>query len=89
MDAGGTAVAPATLAVEGEEHVTVPAGEYDCWIVSLETERASERIWVAKQGQVVVRAEQILPDLEGALMTRVLVQSDNPALMPVSAKLPH
>jgi hypothetical protein len=89
VDAGGSAIAPAMLVVEGEERVTVPAGEYDCWIVSLETERASERLWVTKEGQIVVRAEQVLPDLSGALMTRVLVQSDSPALIPASAKLPH
>lgn len=89
IDAGGSAIAPATLAVEGEEHVTVPAGEYDCWIVSLETERGSERLWVTKQGQIVIRAEQVLPEQGGALLSRVLVQSDSPALMPVSAKLPH
>ncbi|PYP68352.1 MAG: hypothetical protein DMD26_02235 [Gemmatimonadetes bacterium] len=89
VDAGGAASAPATLAVEGEERVTVPAGDFDCWIVSLETERGSERVWVTKQGQIVVRAEQVLPDLAGAVITRVLVQSDTPALMPASAKLPH
>ena len=89
VDAGGAATAPATLAVEGEERVTVPAGDFDCWIVSLETERGSERVWVTKQGQIVVRAEQVLPDLAGAVITRVLVQSDTPALMPASVKLPH
>jgi hypothetical protein len=74
IDAGGSALTPATLAVEGEEHVTVPAGEFDCWIVSVEAERASERLWVTKQGQVVVRSEQVLPDL-GATLVRTLAQS--------------
>src|SRR5438105_839768 len=50
IDAGGAALTAATLAVEGEEHVSVPAGEFDCWIVALETERGSERLWVTKQG---------------------------------------
>ena len=89
VDAGGTATAPATIDVEGEEHVVVPAGEYDCWIVSLETERGNERLWVTKQGQVVVRSEQVLPQLGGATLQRVLVQTDNPALVPASARLPH
>ena len=79
IDAGGSAVTTATLAVEGEEHVSVPAGEFDCWIVSVEAERASERLWVTKVGQVVVRAEQLLPDL-GATLVRTLTQTDNPAL---------
>ena len=74
IDAGGSALTPATLAVEGEEHVTTPAGEFDCWIVSVEVERGSERLWVAKQGQFVVRAEQVLPGL-GATMVRTLAES--------------
>lgn len=71
IDRGGSTLTPATLAVEGEEHVTVPAGDFDCWIVSVEAERGSERLWVAKQGQLVVRSEQILPEL-GATLVRTL-----------------
>lgn len=88
VDAGGVATAPAALAVEGEEHVTVPAGEYDCWIVSVETERGSERLWVAKQGQLVVRSEQILPQLGGATLQRVLAQTDTVASIPANTRLP-
>lgn len=89
VDAGGAAVAPAMLVLEGEEPITVPAGEFDCWIVSLESERGAERLWVSKLGQVVVRSEQILPQLGGAVLRRELVQTDNPALVPASARLPH
>lgn len=89
IDSGGAAEVPVTLAVEGEEHVTVPAGDFDCWIVGVETERASERLWVTKQGQIVVRAEQILPELDGSVLTRVLLRTDNPALVPASARLPQ
>jgi hypothetical protein len=88
IDAGGAAITPVTLMVEGEEHIAVPSGEYDCWIVSLETERGSERLWVTKQGQIVVRAEQVLPELGGATLSRVLVQSDSPALPVVSSRAP-
>lgn len=89
VDAGGTALTPATLAVEGEERITVPAGEFDCWIVGVETERASARFWVTKQGQIVARSEQSLPDLNGATLGRVLVQTDNAALLSASARLPQ
>jgi hypothetical protein len=88
VDAGGSAMAPAWLTVEGDEHVVVPAGEYDCWIVSLETERGSERLWVSKQGQLVVRSEEVLPQLGGATLQRVLVQTDSLAAVPASARLP-
>lgn len=89
VDDGGAALTPVSLAIEGEERITVPAGEFDCWIVSLETERASARLWVTKVGQVVARSEQVLPELDGALLTRVLVQTDSPVLMPASARLPQ
>jgi hypothetical protein len=88
VDVGGSAMAPATLAVEGEEHVAVPTGEYDCWVVSLETERGSERLWVAKQGQLVVRAEQVLPQLGGATLQRTLVQMDSVPAPPDSTRVP-
>jgi len=89
VDSGGAALAPVSLSIEGEERITVPAGEFDCWVVSLETERASARLWVTKQGQVVARSEQILPELDGAMLTRVLLQTDSPALTPASARLPQ
>jgi hypothetical protein len=89
VDAGGAALTAVTLSIEGEERVSVPAGDFDCWIVSLETERASARLWVTKQGQLVVRSEQILPELGGATLTRVLLQTDSPAMMPASARLPQ
>jgi len=89
VDAGGSVITPVVLSVEGEEHVSAPAGEYDCWIVAVETERGSERLWVTKQGQIVVRAEQILPELGGVTLTRLLVQSDSPALAAVSVRSPQ
>jgi hypothetical protein len=89
IDAGGTVVTPVTLSVEGEERITVPAGEFDCWIVAIEAERASGRLWVTKQGQLVARSEQILPELDGATLSRVLVQTDSPSLVPASARLPQ
>ena len=89
VDGGGAALTAVSLSIEGEERITVPAGEFDCWVVSLETERASARLWVTKVGQVVARSEQILSELDGALLTRVLVQTDSPVLTPASARLPQ
>ena len=72
VDAGGATTAPATIAVDAEERVVVPAGEYDCWVVSLETERGSARYWVSKEQPLIVRSEQILPQIAGAILTREL-----------------
>jgi hypothetical protein len=76
VDGGGSAIAPVTLAVEGEEKTTVPAGEFDCWIVSLESERGAERYWVSKTDQTIVRSQQILPHLGGgqAVLQRTLLR---------------
>ena len=87
IDGGGAAIAPAYLIVESEEHLTAPAGEFDCWIVSVETERATERIWVSKLDQTVVRSEQILPQLASAVLERVLVQADT-SLPPAAIRQP-
>jgi|SRR5437867_3777563 len=86
LDSGGSTTTPATIAVDGEEHVSVPAGEFDCWIVSLETERGSERLWVSKQDQTVVRSEQIVPQLGGAVLERALIRIE--PSVPPAAPLP-
>ena len=89
VDAGGSVTAPAMLAVDGEEHLTVPAGEYDCWIVSLETERGSVRLWVGKEGQGVVRSEQILPHLGGAVLERILLRVEETSPASAAGRLPY
>ncbi len=37
-----------TVSVVGDEEVTVPAGAYDAWIVTLDTGDATSRLWIAK-----------------------------------------
>jgi len=37
-----------TVSVVGDEQVTVPAGEYDAWVVTLDTGDAVSRLWIAK-----------------------------------------
>ena len=76
VDAGGATTSPATITVDAEERIVVPAGEYDCWVVSLETERGSARYWVSKEQPIVVRSEQILPQIGGAVLTRELTVTE-------------
>lgn len=51
-----------TLSVTGEERVSVPAGEYDCWVVvadgSVGRLGVHERYWVSKEGGFVVRTDE-------------------------------
>lgn len=84
VDVGGAAVVPARLYVEGEEWVSVPAGLFDAWLVVLQTERAEGRFWVRKDSQMVVKSRQILPQLNGAVLERVLL-----ATAPVPSPIPE
>ena len=43
------------LAVTGEEQVTVPAGTFDCWRVQVGPKAGLVTLWVAKDGQWLVR----------------------------------
>ncbi len=38
----------ATVSVVGDEEVTVPAGTYDTWVVTIDTGDAVSRLWIAK-----------------------------------------
>lgn len=71
---------PASVAVTGEEQVTVPAGPFDCWVVDVQAERGQTRLWVSKTGHVVVRSVQAVPSLgAGATVERVLVAGPSTA----------
>jgi hypothetical protein len=76
IDVGAMAAPPARIAVQGEERLVVPAGTYDAWIVSLESERGAVRLWVTKGSpQIVLRTEQVLPALGGAVLRRDLLRA--------------
>ena len=76
-DVGAVAAPPARISVEGQERVVVPAGTFDAWIVQLESERGGARLWVSKgTPQMVVRTEQTLPSLGGAVLRRDLLRAN-------------
>ena len=79
VDPGGSIAIPATVSVVGEERLVLLSGDFECWVVQLETERGVERLWVNKRDQMVVRSEQPLPQLGGAILDRVLVRTDTTA----------
>jgi hypothetical protein len=74
IDIGATASPPARIFVEGQEKVVVPAGTFDAWIVSLESERGAMRLWVGKDDHLVLKAEQTLPAMNGAVLRRELLR---------------
>jgi len=76
VDIGACASAPARLTTEGEERVIVPAGSFDAIVVSLEAERGAARYWIDKVTHMVLRSEQSLPELGGAILRRELLRAN-------------
>lgn len=85
VDLAEARLVAARLAVEREEEVTVPAGAFPAWVVSLRTGNAEKWFWVSKTDRVVVRTRQTLPQLEGAVLDRVLTRVDDLRLIPAPA----
>lgn len=56
---GRSEFTPLEMAVEGDEKITVPAGEFDCWIVHVTGSGGiDERYWVSKDRHLVVRTRE-------------------------------
>ena len=87
-DVAGTRLLAAHLAAEREEEVTVPAGTFSTWIVSLRTGQGEKRFWVSKEPRLVVKSSQTLPQLSGAVLERVLTRVDDPSLIPAPPAVP-
>jgi hypothetical protein len=87
-DVAGTRLLAAHLAAEREEEVTVPAGTFSAWIVSLRTGQGEKRIWVSKEPRLIVKSSQTLPQLNGAVLERVLTRVDDLGVLPVPPAVP-
>lgn len=63
------------LKVTGSEQVAVPAGSFDAWkleVASADGEPGSQTIWVDKASRKVVKVSQVLPQMNGAVLTSEL-----------------
>lgn len=70
-------VKPRVLKVVGSEKVTVPAGEFDAWKVSVtpaEGTGETTTLWVNKADRRVVKITNVLPEMNGAPATAELVK---------------
>jgi hypothetical protein len=65
---------PARLAVIGEDRVQVPAGTFDCWVVSVRADPARGMYWVTKQDPIVVRSAIDVPGLGSAQLVSALTR---------------
>ncbi|HEX6536907.1 MAG TPA: hypothetical protein VF041_20145 [Gemmatimonadaceae bacterium] len=48
-------IVPLVMRTTGEESLLVPDGRFDCWIVTLDVGRGSQRMWVRKSDGVMLK----------------------------------
>ena len=63
----GVTPLPTRIAVIGEDNVRVPAGQFDCWVVSVRAADLTRGMyWVTKSDPMIVRSALDVPGLNGA-----------------------
>ena len=71
---GSTAILPTRVAVIGEDRVRVPAGTFDCWVVSIHADQTKGLYWVTKTDPIVVRSTLDVPTMGGAQLVSALAR---------------
>ncbi len=69
---GSNSVLSARIAVIGEDRVRVPAGTFDCWVVSVHADQTKGLYWVTKSDPIVVRSTLDVPMMGGAQLVSAL-----------------
>jgi hypothetical protein len=87
-DLTGTRLLAGRLTAEREEDVSVPAGNFPTWVVSLRTGNAEKWLWVSKEHRIVVKSSQAIAQLGGAVLDRVLTRIDDLTLLPIPPAVP-
>jgi hypothetical protein len=87
-DLTGTRLVAGRMMAEREEEVTVPAGTFTSWVVSLRTGNGDKWLWVSKEHRIVVKSSQTLSQLNGAVLDRVLIRVDDLRLIPTPPAVP-
>jgi hypothetical protein len=71
---GSNSVMPTRIAVIGEDRVRVPAGTFDCWVVSVHADQTKGLYWVTKSDAIVVRSTLDVPMMGGAQLVSALAR---------------
>lgn len=71
---GNSAILPARIAVIGEDRVRVPAGTFDCWVVSVHADQTKGLYWVTKTDPIVARSTLDVPAMGGAQLVSALAR---------------
>jgi len=74
VTAASNAVVPARLTVIAEDRVTVPAGEFDCWVLAVRADAGRSLYWISKQDPIVVRSAMDVPAMGGAQLIYALTR---------------
>jgi hypothetical protein len=75
----GATPLPTRVAVIGEDNVRVPAGQFDCWVVSVRAADLTRGMyWVTKTDPIVVRSALDVPGLNGAQYVSSLTSVTRP-----------
>lgn len=69
----GVSALPTRMAVIGEDNVRVPAGQFDCWVVSVRAADTRGMYWVTKRDAMVVRSALDVPGLSGSQYVSTLM----------------
>lgn len=71
----GITTMPTRIAVIGEDNVRVPAGQFDCWVVSVRAGDVTRGMyWITKRDPMVVRSALDVPSMGGAQYVSSLVR---------------
>ncbi len=71
----GVTTLPTRIAVIGEDNIRVPAGQFDCWVVSVRAGDVTRGMyWVTKRDPIVVRSALDVPSMGGAQYVSSLVR---------------
>lgn len=69
----GNLIIPVAIEVSGEETVTVPAGTFPCFVVSITGQGTQQKAWISKAGRDIVKVTASFSQPSGASLETVLV----------------
>src|SRR5919107_82092 len=69
----GNVLIPVAIAVTGEESVTVPAGTFPCYVISIKGQGTEQRAWVSRNTRDIVKVSAVFTQPAGASFETVLV----------------
>lgn len=70
----GNVLIPVAVAVTGEETVTVPAGTFPCYVISIKGQGTDQKAWVSKNTRDIVKVSALFTQPAGASLETVLVR---------------